>query len=341
MVGRRSCGTGTARCTRLAGREERSDPDKPLFDDSVYQRGEVLVLKPALSGAGFEADRGACGTLKLSSENSSLLESVTLLSAYASWTSSVSQRGSEGRSARRVAPGVSWPTSCAREDWRNRKGGLASARRILPKLARKLGIALPPPQERMPQKAPTRDFPVASLRLGGGRRSHAGADVRGTGSGGETHPGATTGRTVTGSCRPAMADWAAFCAASWQARDEFAGWSADARVANLEVNRFLLLPGVHELASRVLGLAATRLPGDWEAARASGLHLCLSRPALLSCGGLAGRGRPSHQTSKGVSLFLRYHLIIVYRVTGPIHFSIGRVISWFKLRTALKESGQQ
>ena len=69
-----------------------------------------------------------------------------------------------------------------------------------------------------------------------------------------------------------MAGWAAFCAASWQARDEFVGWSADARVANLRRminnNRFLLLPGVrvHGLASYVLGLAATRLPGDWEAA---------------------------------------------------------------------------
>ena len=52
--------------TRLAGGKERHDPDKPLFDDNVYQRGEVLVLKPALNGTfqGFEADRGACGTLK-------------------------------------------------------------------------------------------------------------------------------------------------------------------------------------------------------------------------------------------------------------------------------------
>ena len=71
-----------------------------------------------------------------------------------------------------------------------------------------------------------------------------------------------------------MADWAAFCAASWhqKARDEFVGWSTDARVANLQLmvnnHRFLLLPGVrvHELASHVLDLAAMRLPGDWEAA---------------------------------------------------------------------------
>ena len=71
-----------------------------------------------------------------------------------------------------------------------------------------------------------------------------------------------------------MAGWAAFCAASWQARNEFVGWSADARVANLRrmVNNYRFLPGVrvHGLASRVLDLAATRLPGDWEAAY--GLH---------------------------------------------------------------------
>ena len=63
-AGRRSRGTGTARCTRLAGGKERCDPDKPLFDDNVHRRGEALVLKPASNGTGFEADLGACGTLK-------------------------------------------------------------------------------------------------------------------------------------------------------------------------------------------------------------------------------------------------------------------------------------
>ena len=55
---------GPVRPVARASREEKNDPDKPLFDDNVHQRGEVLVLKPALSGTGFEADRGACGTLK-------------------------------------------------------------------------------------------------------------------------------------------------------------------------------------------------------------------------------------------------------------------------------------
>ena len=63
-AGRRSRGAGTARCTRLVGGKERCDPDKPLFDDNVYRRGEALVLKPASNVTGFEGDLGACGTLK-------------------------------------------------------------------------------------------------------------------------------------------------------------------------------------------------------------------------------------------------------------------------------------
>jgi hypothetical protein len=55
-----------------------------------------------------------------------------------------------------------------------------------------------------------------------------------------------------------------------QARDEWIGWSDQARAENLHhvVNnsRFLLRPGVevNNLASHALGLALQRLPGDWE-----------------------------------------------------------------------------
>ncbi len=58
-----------------------------------------------------------------------------------------------GRTRRQLAHGL-----CERENWRNEKGELclASARRILPKLAEKLGIALPPPQERLPQNRNSR-----------------------------------------------------------------------------------------------------------------------------------------------------------------------------------------
>lgn len=64
-----------------------------------------------------------------------------------------------------------------------------------------------------------------------------------------------------------------FGASAWktQPRDTAIGWSADARRRNLHliVNnaRFLILPWVQckNLASRILGLIARRLPNDWHA----------------------------------------------------------------------------
>lgn len=63
-----------------------------------------------------------------------------------------------------------------------------------------------------------------------------------------------------------------FGAAAWKVapRDRFIGWTVEQRVQNLQsvVNnaRFLILPWVRSrnLASRVLGLAARRLPQDWQ-----------------------------------------------------------------------------
>ena len=63
-----------------------------------------------------------------------------------------------------------------------------------------------------------------------------------------------------------------FGSATWQlrARDEWIGWSADARAATIGRvvcnHRFLLLPGVrvYGLASEVLRLAAQRVAEDWE-----------------------------------------------------------------------------
>jgi hypothetical protein len=54
-------------------------------------------------------------------------------------------------------------------------------------------------------------------------------------------------------------------------RDAFIGWTDEQRMANLRYvvsnARFLILPWIrcHNLASRILGGAARRLPGDWEA----------------------------------------------------------------------------
>lgn len=64
-----------------------------------------------------------------------------------------------------------------------------------------------------------------------------------------------------------------FGAAAWKTapRDRFIGWSAQQRERGLRfvVNnaRFLILPWVssRHLASRLLGMAARRLPGDWQA----------------------------------------------------------------------------
>jgi hypothetical protein len=65
-----------------------------------------------------------------------------------------------------------------------------------------------------------------------------------------------------------------FGAAAWKTapRDQWIGWTAEQRKRNLHlvVNnaRFLILPWVtsRNLASKALGMAARRLPGDWEAA---------------------------------------------------------------------------
>ena len=65
-----------------------------------------------------------------------------------------------------------------------------------------------------------------------------------------------------------------FGAAAWKTapRDQWIGWTAKQRKRNLHlvVNnaRFLILPWVtsRNLASKALGMAARRLPGDWEAA---------------------------------------------------------------------------
>ncbi len=62
-----------------------------------------------------------------------------------------------------------------------------------------------------------------------------------------------------------------FSAASWhqKARDEWIGWSGDARALNLAAvicnHRFLLIPRVYGLASKVLAQACERVAVDWEA----------------------------------------------------------------------------
>lgn len=62
----------------------------------------------------------------------------------------------------------------------------------------------------------------------------------------------------------------AFSAAAWRvhARDEWIGWSDQARRQNLSKvlcnSRFLLIPRIPNLASHVLGMCTRRIPQDWQ-----------------------------------------------------------------------------
>ena len=112
-----------------------------------------------------------------------------------------------------------------------------------------------------------------------------------------------------------------FSAAAWRlaARDQWIGWSDAARRAHLpEVvanDRFLILPSVRvkNLASRVLALAATRLPEDWQARygyrpllletfvqsdRFAGT--CYRAANWVAVGPTAGRSRQDRQHRAGV-----------------------------------------
>ena len=183
---------------------------------------------------------------------------------------------------------------CTLEGWTGDRGEycLGSARKALPVLADKLGLALPAARAAFgggcrdgERKA---DYPDLSLRcqlaeLGTVMLAPVSGDTdrRRWESMMATHhpqgwaraPGGQLRYWVCSSVHGRLGG-IGFCAASWhqKARDDFIGWSADARPTNLSkvVNnhRFLLLPGVrvHGLASRVLGLAAKRVAAEWEAA---------------------------------------------------------------------------
>ena len=183
---------------------------------------------------------------------------------------------------------------CALEDWTGDRGELclASARKALPVLADKLGLALPAARAAFGrgrwEDVSGAAYPDLSLRC---RLSDLGAVTLELVDGDAerrlwqamiaTHhpqgwaraPGGQLRYWVCSSLHGRLGG-IGFCAASWhqRARDDFVGWSTDARIANLSLlinnQRFLLLPGVrvHGLASRVLALAAGRVAADWETA---------------------------------------------------------------------------
>ena len=181
---------------------------------------------------------------------------------------------------------------CRKENWFGGVGRLclSSARKLVPRLAKELGVRLPEAEamEFAPHVRPAPDFPtssVACLLRELGSLSLApvasGEDRRRWEAMIETHhpegwrrpPGGQV-RYWVRSERHGLLGGIGFTAAGIQlgARDEVIGWSADARVAHIGKvvcnHRFLLLPGVRVkgLASRVLRLATGRIGADWSAA---------------------------------------------------------------------------
>ncbi len=180
---------------------------------------------------------------------------------------------------------------CERENWRNPLGApcLASARTALPKLAAKLGLALP---EALPvggataaSRAAPPDYPDLELDCALGDLGpvavvpvddcdkHLARSMMATHhpEGDAACPGGRI-RYWIASERYGRLGGLVFGAASWhqKARDLYIGWSQAARDANLgrvlNNDRFLILPSarVPGLASHALSLAAERVARDWE-----------------------------------------------------------------------------
>ena len=181
---------------------------------------------------------------------------------------------------------------CVKENWFGRVGRLclASARKLLPRLAAELDVRLPEAEamELAPHARPRSDFPDSTVscplpELGplSLELVAAAEDRRGWEAMIESHhpegwrrpPGGQV-RYWIRSERYGLLGGIGFTAAGVQLgpRDAVIGWSADARVANIGKvvcnHRFLLLPGVRVkgLASRVLRLATERIGDDWSAA---------------------------------------------------------------------------
>ncbi len=181
---------------------------------------------------------------------------------------------------------------CERDQWTGPTGELcvAAARKALPVLAVRLGVALPaphpafgsgggeaPPEVAYPDRALRR--PLSALGevtvepVSGDEERRQWESMMRTHhpQGWRQAPGGQLRYWVCSS-RYGRLGGLNFCAASWhqKVRDGFIGWSVEARVSNLSRvlnnQRLLILPGVrvHGLASRVLELAGAQVVEDWE-----------------------------------------------------------------------------
>ena len=219
---------------------------------------------------------------------------------------------------------------CEIENWRNSAGEpcLASARKVLPRLADKLGLVLPAPLRR-PNVRPPEAYPDVALSCGlqelGDVRAEpvAPKDVTPWRSmmashhpqGERRQPGARLLYWIVSSRRGRLGGLS-FCAAGWhqRARDSYIGWTRRELAAHLGrvVNnaRFLILPGVRvpSLASRALGLALSRLADDWQAAygvRPVLAYTYVDAGQTGTCYAAAGWERCEETTIRGRSVWMR------------------------------------
>lgn len=175
--------------------------------------------------------------------------------------------------------------------WKSANGRLKemSARCALLKLQRAGVLQLPPPQRDPPRRRPVSP-PPASPRLSGSVESLRELELLPVG--GPRCAAARLWKQLVAAhhylgyrpacgaqlrylirCADGVIGVLSFSAAAWRlaARDEWIGWSESARRAHLHQvvanDRFLIVPSVRvkNLASRVLALAAQRLPADWQA----------------------------------------------------------------------------
>ena len=181
---------------------------------------------------------------------------------------------------------------CERTGWRNPLGALclSAAAKALPALADRLGLELPPARE-VPDPTTAPAVPAGAVpdtrlacpleELGpvsldpvvdaDDRRLWEAMMEKRHPLGWARPPGGQM-RYWIRSERHGVLGGIGFGSATWQlrARDEWIGWTADARAANIGRvlcnHRFLILSGVrvHALASQVLRMATQRVADDWE-----------------------------------------------------------------------------
>ncbi len=181
---------------------------------------------------------------------------------------------------------------CELDHWYDSKGrpAVSSARKALVKLAHKAGFELPQACAGVPQSVKAVSPPAGLDALSGmrvrlsdlgemsvavvsdsqQRRSWDAMMEAWHPLGFKRAPGGQMRYWVISS-RYGIIGGVGFAAASWhqKARDEWIGWSSDARAVNLAAvicnHRFLLIARVYGLASKVLGEVCERVAVDWEA----------------------------------------------------------------------------